>query len=177
MNCAYSLAMSAYADANCSLARSLEVVGDRWTLLIVRDAFYGVRRFGDFVTQLQIPRAVLTARLKLLVEHGVLSRERGPGGTVEYQLTERGVELWPALRALMAWGDAHCSPNGVRRVTRHDADGGTLDADGRCSICHGVVPVTQIRIEPGPGYDPSRRPRDPVSQLMGGSRRLLEPIR
>src|ERR1700749_2548452 len=124
---------STYADRNCSLARALEIVGERWTLLIVRDAFYGVRRFGDFATQLKIPRAVLASRLKSLVSEGVLSREADGSGTVEYRLTDKGVELWPAVHALMNWGDAYYSPpGGVRRVRRHDRDGGLLDRGGHC---------------------------------------------
>ena len=161
---------STYADRNCSLARSLEVVGERWTLLIVRDAFFGVRRFGDFATQLGIPRAVLTSRLKALVQEGVLARENG-----EYRLTGKGVALWPVVRALMGWGDAFYSPDGEKRTTRHDADGGRLDADGRCAECGVVVPVPEIRVEPGPGYRPPANP-DPVSVAMNAPRRLLEPV-
>ncbi|GAB3894515.1 hypothetical protein GCM10029964_073090 [Kibdelosporangium lantanae] len=97
---------STYADRNCSLARALEIVGERWTLLIVRDAFYGVRRFGDFATQLGIPRAVLTNRLKLLVREDVLTRDDDG----EYRLTDKGIELWPIIRSMMAWGDAFYSP-------------------------------------------------------------------
>lgn len=159
-------------EANCSLARSLEIVGERWTLLIVRDAFFGVRRFNDFATQLGIPRAVLTSRLKTLVEAGVLER-RG----AEYELTDAGLDLLPVIRALMGWGDAHTSPGGPRRVMRHDADDGLLDAQGVCETCGGRVPVPDIRIEPGPGFDPSRVVEDPVSAAINGPRRLLEPIR
>lgn len=93
-----------YADGNCPLARTLEVVGERWTLMIIRDAFYGVRRFGDFATQLGIPRAVLTNRLKSLVQEGVLTREDDGVGGIEYRLTDKGVALWPAVHALMNWG-------------------------------------------------------------------------
>src|SRR5260370_31676118 len=98
-----------YAGQACSLARALEVVGERWTLLIVRDAFYGVRRFGDFATQLGIPRAVLTNRLKSLVQEGVLTREEGGAGGIEYRLTDKGVALWPAVHALMNWGESFYS--------------------------------------------------------------------
>src|ERR1700754_3334238 len=129
---------STYADRNCSLARALEIVGGRWTLLIVRAALSGVPRFGDFASQLGIPRAVLTSRLKLLVAEGVVARDDDGHGTVEYRLTEKGIELWPIVRALMAWGDAFYSPAGVKRALRHDADGGVLDTDGRCQTCGAV---------------------------------------
>src|SRR5262245_16740854 len=163
---------STYADRNCSLARALEVVGERWTLLIVRDAFYGVRRFGDFATQLKIPRAVLTSRLKNLVAEGVLSHDDG-----DYQLTAKGIELWPIVRAFMAWGDTHYSPAGAKRALRHDLDGGLLDHDGRCQDCGGLVPVPETRIEPGPGHEPSTSALDPVSALLTVPKRLLDPIR
>ncbi len=167
---------STYADRNCSLARALEVVGERWTLLIVRDAFFGVRRFGDFAGRLGIPRAVLTSRLKALVQEGVLTRDEAAGGVVEYRLTGKGVELWPIVRALMGWGDAHYSPAGAKRTVRHDADGGLLDHDGRCADCGAVVPVPDIRVEPGPGYEPSGAVLDPLSAAINTPHRLLEPV-
>lgn len=167
---------STYADRNCSLARALEVVGERWTLLIVRDAFFGIRRFGDFATQLGIPRAVLTGRLKLLVREGVLARDDDGAGTVEYRLTAKGIELWPIVRAMMAWGDAFYSPAGVKLALRHDRDGGPLDHEGRCQECGTAAPVAEIRIEPGPGFDPAKSNPDPVSAMFNRPRRLLEPL-
>jgi DNA-binding HxlR family transcriptional regulator len=167
---------STYADRNCSMARALEVVGERWTLLIVRDAFFGVRRFGDFVTQLNVPRAVLSDRLKSLVREGVLIRDDDGAGNVEYRLTAKGVGLWPVVRALMNWGDAFYSPSGVKRIVRHDQDGGLLDHEGRCQDCSLLVPVPEIRIEPGPGFDLTDSDHDPVSSAIRTPRRLLEPI-
>ena len=165
-----------YAERNCSLARALEVVGERWTLLIVRDAFHGVRRFGDFATQLGIQRAVLPARLQNLVREGVLVREEDAAGFVEYKLTDRGVALWPVVRAMMHWGDESYSPAGVKRALRHDADDGLIGPDNTCQTCGELVPVPGIRIEPGPGYTPSETELDPVSEAMIQPRRLLEPI-
>ncbi|MCE7005317.1 helix-turn-helix transcriptional regulator [Kibdelosporangium philippinense] len=168
---------STYADRNCSMARALEVVGERWTLMIVRDAFYGVRRFGDFATQLGIPRAVLTNRLKALVQEGVFSRDDDGAGNVEYRLTAKGVELWPIVRALMHWGDSFYSPAGVKRAVRHDLDGGLLDQEGRCEQCGHLVPVPESRIEPGPGFDAAADAEtDPVSSVLNTPRRLLDPI-
>ncbi|MFK3984151.1 winged helix-turn-helix transcriptional regulator [Micromonospora sp. NPDC050397] len=166
---------STYADRNCSLARSLEVVGERWTLLIIRDAFYGVRRFGDFATQLGIPRAVLTSRLKSLVQEGVFARDDSAGAGVEYRLTDKGIALWPTVRALMSWGDTFYSPAGVRRALSHDQDGGVLDHEGRCQECGLVVPVPETRTGPGPGFEPEPD-TDAVSSAINTPRRLLEPI-
>jgi DNA-binding HxlR family transcriptional regulator len=167
---------STYADRNCSVARALEVVGERWTLLIIRDAFFGVRRFGDFVTQLKIPRAVLSDRLKSLAAEGVLIRHDDATGGVEYVLSAKGIGLWPVVHALMTWGDEFYSPSGAKRIVRHDQDGGLLDHEGRCLDCRLAVPVPEIRIEPGPGCDLTDSDRDPVSNAINTPRRLLEPI-
>src|SRR4051812_9531236 len=114
-----------YAGQTCSLARTLEIVGERWTLLIVRDLFFGVRRFTDLQRHLDIPRAVLAARLATLVEVGVVEPD-------PYRLTEAGEELWPAVHALMQWGEQHASPGGPRRVFAHADCGTDLDAAGTC---------------------------------------------
>ena len=98
-----------YTGQDCSLARSLEIVGERWTLLVLRNCFFGVRRFSDFQAHLGISRAVLTDRLAGLVDDGLL--ERVPAGArEEYVLTEAGLALWPALFALTQWGEATTSP-------------------------------------------------------------------
>src|SRR5689334_23473414 len=102
-----------YERQDCAIARALEAVGERWTLLIVRDAFFGVQRFSDFQAHLDIPKAVLSDRLAGLVEDGVLERVPDPehGGRNLYRLTAAGRELWPALHALLAWGDRHRGRN------------------------------------------------------------------
>jgi DNA-binding HxlR family transcriptional regulator len=169
-----------YAGQACSLSRTLEIVGERWTLLIVRDAFFGVRRFGDFVAHLGVPRAVLTDRLKSLVAAGVLERVAGRGRREEYQLTDKGVALWPVVRSLVAWGDDHYSPTGPRRTFTHAADGSAVDADGRCTGCGQLVPVADTVVAPGPGLAVSAvgvAGDDPVSAALAEPHRLLEPLR
>ncbi len=164
-----------YADQSCSLARTLEVVGERWTLLLVRDAFYGVRRFGDFVSHLGIPRAVLTDRLRSLTEHGVLVRIAGGRCRMEYELTPKGLALWPILRALLAWGDEYYGPDGPRRVFQHASDSGILDPAGRCPQCGGIVAPQNIVVVPGPGASPPGA-SDAVAVAMSGPHRMLEPL-
>src|SRR6202048_5081889 len=108
--CAYTGVMalpSDYPDQSCSLARSLEVVGQRWTLLVLRGAFYGVQRFDDFASHLKLPRAVLSERLKSLTAAGLVERVTGSTGRGEYRLTDKGTALWPAVRALLVWGDEY----------------------------------------------------------------------
>lgn len=163
-----------YAEQDCALARALEVVGGRWTLLIVRDAFHGVRRFNDFQAHLDIPKAVLSDRLSALVADGVLDRIPDPehAGRYLYQLTPSGQELWPALHALMSWGGRNRSPNS--RLFVHVPCDAVLDDDGRCIAC-GRTPgpdeiLTRLRDEQKAGR------ADPVAVALRTPHRLLEPL-
>src|SRR5215204_3268371 len=94
-----------YEGQTCSVARALELVGERWTLLVLRDAFLGVRRFDDFQRSLGVARNVLQTRLERLVEEDLLERRlyQERPARYEYRLTEKGLDLWPALVALMKW--------------------------------------------------------------------------
>ena len=166
-----------YAGERCSLARALEVVGERWTLLIVRDAFFGVRRFGDFAVHLDIPRAVLTHRLATLADAGVLALVPGAHGHDEYVLTGKGIDLWPVVRSLLAWGDEHYSAVGPRRLFRHAADDGDVAADGVCAVCGAMVGLADLVVAPGPGLSAIPAKTDPVSAALNTPHRLLEPIR
>jgi DNA-binding HxlR family transcriptional regulator len=98
---------TSFADMDCSIAQALEVVGEWWSLLILRDAFQGVRRFDDFQRRLGIARNVLTDRLQRLVAEGVLERRRyrTQPERYEYRLTEKGLDLYPVIIGLMRWGD------------------------------------------------------------------------
>lgn len=165
-----------YNDQACSLARSLEIIGERWTLLIVRDAFYGVRRFGDFAAHLRVPRAVLTERLKSLTAEGVLNRVPGEARWEEYELTAKGLDLWPVIRGLVAWGDDNYAPAGPRRLFRHLDDDGELDAAGFCAQCGGYVPVQDICIVPGPGLPPETPGQDVVTTALAAPHRMLQPL-
>jgi DNA-binding HxlR family transcriptional regulator len=164
-----------YAGQQCSLARALEVVGERWTLLILRDAFFGVRRFGDFAAHLGVPRAVLSDRLSSLADAGVLAGTTGRHGHTEYVLTGKGLELWPVIRVLLDWGDEHYSARGPRRVFRHAADDGPVTAAGTCEACGADVPVADLVVAPGPGLT-TPATRDPVTQALATPHRMLEPL-
>lgn len=164
-----------YASQECSIARALEIVGERWTLLVVRDALYGVRRYNDFLAHLGIPRAVLAARLQTLTAEGILEKRRYQQSPPrdEYVLTERGIALWPTLRALGLWGRQHFT-EGPLRYFRHAECGTELGPYGECPACGAVVPVGDVVMEPGPGLDPD--PADPVSRALLKPKRLLEPL-
>ncbi|GGX86954.1 winged helix-turn-helix transcriptional regulator [Streptomyces anandii] len=164
-----------YATQECSIARALEIIGERWTLLVVRDALYGVRRYNDFLVHLGIPRAVLAARLQTLTAEGILEKRRYQQSPPrdEYVLTERGIALWPTLRALGQWGREHFTEARLRYF-RHADCGTELGPYGECPACGTVVPVEDVLMVPGPGLDPD--PADPVSRALLRPRRLLEPL-
>jgi DNA-binding HxlR family transcriptional regulator len=163
---------SAAGEAPCSIARALELIGDRWTILILRDAFRGLHRFDDLQRDLEIPRAVLAERLKRLVEHGVLERRqyRDHPPRFEYRLTPMGVELSPILVALMRWGDRHLAgAAGPPTVLVHDACGHELDQSFVCWSCDQTFAPTHIRSRPGPGRRPAATPTADPSPA-GGTR-------
>ncbi|MFD8392181.1 winged helix-turn-helix transcriptional regulator [Streptomyces sp. NPDC059680] len=164
-----------YATQECSIARALEIVGERWTLLVVRDALYGVRRYNDFLVHLGIPRAVLAARLQTLTAEGILEKRRYQQSPPrdEYVVTERGIALWPTLRALGLWGREHFTETQLRYF-RHADCGADLGPYGECRACGVVVPVADVVMVPGPGLDPD--PADPVSRALLKPKRLLEPL-
>src|SRR5436309_15533180 len=110
-----------YENQVCSIARSLELIGERWTILIIRDAFLGVRRFDDLQRSLGIARNVLQNRLERLVEHGILERVRYQERPerFEYRLTQKGLDLWPVLISLISLGDRHAAPDGPPATSDH----------------------------------------------------------
>src|SRR3954453_17362438 len=126
-----------YEAQNCSVARALEVLGDRWTLLVIRDAFLGLRRFDDFQRDLGVARNVLTDRLGRLVEEEILERRRYQERPerFEYVLTAKGRDLWPVTMALLRWGDRHYATGGAPRLVRHRGCGGEITERLRCDRC------------------------------------------
>src|SRR6476661_4690881 len=163
-----------YAGQDCSLARTLEVVGERWTMLVLRDCFFGVRRFTDLQAHLDISRAVLTARLSALVDAGLLTRHEYGPGRHEYLVTEQAIALWPALYALTQWGERYHAPNGPRRIFVHSRCGTELDSAGACPLCATRPGPAELETRPGPGA-PGRR-ADPVSRALRKPHRMLTPL-
>lgn len=165
-----------YPLQDCAIARALEVVGDRWTLLVLRDCFLGVHRFADLVAHLDVPRAVLSDRLTRLVEAGIL--ERDPAG---YRVTAAASPLWPALRALAAWGESGQRAAGgtVRRFAHAGCPaGGQPDTapDGRCPACGTVPGPADLVVHPEGGPDGPPRRDDPVSRALRAPHRMLTPL-
>ena len=158
-----------YPDQNCPIARSLEIVGERWTLLIVRDAFYGARRFSDLHNHLGIPKAVLTDRLTFLVAQGVLTKESN-----EYQLTAKGKQLWPLIWSMITWGSENILEKPTRTY-RHAECGGLIGHDRVCRRCQRVPDVSDLVAHP-PRRPPDSNLNDPVSEALRRPHRMLEPI-
>ena len=147
-----------YDAQTCSIARTLEIVGERWSLLILRDVLLGVRRFDDLQGELGIARNVLAARLERLVEAGILERHPYRQRPVrhEYRLTEKGLDLWPVLVEMMQWGDRHApSPGGPPMVIRHKECTGTVGPHRICTDCGALLEVRDVVAEAGPGASPN----------------------
>lgn len=141
-------------DHACSIARALEIIGDRWTILVLRDAFRGIRRFDEIRRDLDIARPVLADRLRRLVKSGVLEKRPYQSRPVryEYRLTEMGVELSPILVALMRWGDRFLSgTEGPPTVLVHEPCGHELRQGFFCLTCRQAFSPAEIRSRPGPG--------------------------
>ena len=134
-----------YPTQYCPVAGSLEVVGERWTLLIIRDVFLGIRRFEDLQRDLGVARNVLQARLERLVENGILVKRPYQERPLrcEYRLTEKGADLWPVLVALLTWGDRYAIEGERPMILQHRACGGELDDRRRCTACGADVSVTE----------------------------------
>jgi DNA-binding HxlR family transcriptional regulator len=149
--------LKTFDHMNCSLAQTLDVIGERWTLLILRDAFFGSTRFQQFEANLGIAKNILTTRLNRLVEDGILEKRPGAEGERhEYVLTEKGLDLQPVLLAMTHWGDVHKPhPKGLRFLFVERATGkpiarmGVMTRDGR------RLKPRQVKAIPGPALEGS----------------------
>ena len=142
-----------YEGQRCSIAKALELLGERWTLLVIREAFLGTRRFEAFAERLDIARNVLTARLSRLVEEGVLDRVRYQERPerFEYRLTEKGIDLWPVVVSLLQFGDRYYAPDGPPVELIHKNCGGHVDAHRTCDTCGQRLTARDVTGRPGPG--------------------------
>jgi len=142
-----------YETQVCSIARTLEVVGERWSLLLIRSIGLGIHRFDDLKESLGITRSVLTSRLKRLADEGVIERvqylERPP--RFEYRLTEKGRDLWPTMIQMVLWGDRYYpEPEGPPRFIEHTGCGGRADHHLNCDKCGEPLELGKFRAVPGP---------------------------
>ncbi|MFZ1063786.1 MAG: helix-turn-helix domain-containing protein [Acidimicrobiales bacterium] len=137
-----------FADMDCSVAQCLEVIGEWWTMLVVRDCFMGVTRFEDFQRRLGISRNILNARLSTLVEAGILTRvpySHHPPRD-DYKLTAKGRDLWPVLTAMRQWGDRYAAPKGPPVTITHNACGHVTHALLVCDSCREQLDPRDVRL-------------------------------
>ena len=151
------------AEQTCSISRSLALLGDRWTLAIVKQAFARTRRFEEFLSALGISRALLSDRLNRLVAAGALERLPYESNRVrhEYRLTDTGLALYPILQALRAWGDQHLAPQVCRSSIATAGVGEQATVEVTCSECHQPLSARDVEVHPGPGLVPNSRKARP----------------
>jgi DNA-binding HxlR family transcriptional regulator len=144
-----------YESQNCSAARALELVGERWSLLILRDAaFAGHTRFSEFERSLGIAPNILASRLEGFVGAGIMEVRANAEhkGQNEYVLTEKGRDFVPAIVALTNWGDRWSAPDGPPIIYEHEGCGGEIQLQLRCGACNEVTTPADVRVRPGPGF-------------------------
>lgn len=148
-----------FVDFDCSIAQTLEVVGEWWSLMVVRELFFGRHRFEEMAEDLGIARNTLTNRLNRLVEEGVVERRAytESGRRAEYHLTEAGRDLYGVFLTLMEWGDRwRPTPNGPATVVTHSC-GRRTTPELVCDHCHEPVTDRDLRLQPGPGHEQDDR--------------------
>lgn len=149
----------AFSADNCTVGRAMAILGERWTFVVLREVFNGVRRFDDMRRHTSIPRQVLTDRLALLVEHGILRKEpyKSPGERArhEYRLTDKGIDLYPVLIAIAQWGDRYLAdPAGPPVQFVHRDCDAVMRMVATCHAGHEVGDLRRIAPQPGPGAIP-----------------------
>jgi DNA-binding HxlR family transcriptional regulator len=145
-----------YDTANCNIAAALAVVGEKWTFLVLREAFNGVRRFDDMQRRTGAPRQVLSNRLAGLMSDGILRKEpyqdEGQRPRSEYRLTQKGMDLFPVIAALLAWGDKYtASPAGPAVELTHRDCGESVTLQLTCAAGHQLDSAREVTQVPGPG--------------------------
>jgi DNA-binding HxlR family transcriptional regulator len=150
----------AWSVENCTLGRTMAILGERWTVVVLREVFLGVRRFDDIRRHAGIPRQVLSNRLAALVDHEILNRvpyqADGARTRHEYRLTAKGLELQPVLLAISAWGDRHLAdPGGPPTTFVHRGDcEQPVHVEVHCAAGHRIDDPRQVATRPGPGVRP-----------------------
>ncbi len=145
-----------YDTANCTIGAAIGIIGEKWTFLVLREVFNGVRRFGDMQRRIQAPRQILSDRLARLVAEGLLRkvpyREQGQRGRHEYRLTDKGLDLYPVLVALMQWGDRYAAgPPGPQALLTHRDCGAPVGLQLTCTEGHTLGSAREVTPLPGPG--------------------------
>jgi DNA-binding HxlR family transcriptional regulator len=169
--------IQAFADFNCSIARPLAFLGERWSLLVLRDLFLGRHRFDEFQESLGIATNVLSARLATLTEEGIVERRRYSEHPerFEYVLTQKGRDLQPVMLAMLAWGDRYTAgPAGPPLETVHDGCGHAFHMVPTCSECGEAVDTGNVHSHPGPAATDEQRARHARTRERNEARHAAE---
>jgi DNA-binding HxlR family transcriptional regulator len=161
---------TSFADWPCSIARTVDLIGDWWTPLVLREAYFGVTRFEDLQRRLGIGRNVLTARLQRLVGEALLEKHRYQERPTrfEYRLTEKGRDFFPVLAAMSRWGDRWLDgARGAPTALRHTTCGNTTHAEVTCAACGEPLTLETVRAELGPGFPAALRDHPAVQARFG----------
>ena len=164
---------TSFAKWPCSIARTVDLLGDWWTPLVLREACFGVTRFEEMQQSLGIGRNVLTERLQRLVAEGILARRKyhDRPERFEYRLTDKGRDLFPVLAAISAWGDRWMDGGrGAPVVLRHAACGKTTHPQVVCDACGEPLALAEVRAELGPGFPPKLAAHPRVQARFGAAR-------
>lgn len=167
-------------DEACSVARTVSVIGDRWTLLILRECFLRVRRFEEFQARLGVTRPILASRLRKLVDDFVLAKVPYQQRPLrhEYRLTQKGLDLYPIIMAIVHWGDVHKSGRKGRPLLhQHTSCGKTFDPVMVCSECGEAVSPRQVHVHLGPGAAKDSQLPSGMQAVEGGPRRQARATR
>ncbi len=154
--------IQAFAEKNCSIARPLSFLGERWAILVLRDLMLGRRRFDEIQDSLGVASNVLAQRLATLAEEGIVERRRYSQHPerFEYRLTQKGLDLEPVLLAMLAWGDRYTTgPEGPPLETVHEDCGHAFHMVPTCSVCGEEIDPRHVHSRPGPGADEDQRRR------------------
>jgi DNA-binding HxlR family transcriptional regulator len=169
---------SSFEDFRCSVARTLDVIGEWWTPLILRDLFRGIRRFEELQSSLGIARNILADRLRTLEGAGIVERRlyQERPERFEYRLSEKGKDLWPVITALMAWGDRWAPlPEGPPVVLTHTACGHEIVPQMACPACGEALEARSVRAHFGPGAQPGGGLPD-TGEGAGGGPEAADPV-
>ncbi len=164
---------TSFAQWPCSIARTMDLLGDWWTPLVLRDAFYGIRRFDEFQQALGIARNTLADRLRRLVDEGLLEKVAYQSEPVRYDyvLTEKGRDFYGVLVAMTRWGDKWLADEDGSPITvHHEACGHDTHAEVVCAHCARPLTAADTRMRPGPGFPSRLAQRPDVQQRFGEPR-------
>jgi DNA-binding HxlR family transcriptional regulator len=162
-----SMPFRPFTQQNCSIARAAEIFTERWMLLILREIMLGRQRFGEIKRNTGVASNILTDRLEMLVDQGIVVRvESESDGAERYVPTQKGIDAQPILLAMLAWGDKYAAPDGPPRELFHETCGNVVNAKMVCDHCDGELLAENTKLRPGPAAN-TRQLKNGVLRAKG----------